>query len=265
MLYLSTIFVFSLFSSAFSKYDLTEKRDTEYGFDGTLQLTSEDVQSYGLSLQKLALSVYLDKDEYLRVKITDADNSRYEIPESVIQRPKIGPALVDRKYGIEVTESPFAFKVMRNEDKQCIFSFASNFTFKDQFIQFSSLIDSSATTFGLGESTRLQQHLTSGTTYTLWARDEPAAVRDTNLYGSYPVYWQMLNGQAHGAMLFNSNGMDIDLEDNTIRYTVIGGVVDLYVFVGPTPTDVSKQYTSVVGRPALMPYWSLGFHNCKWG
>ena len=59
--------------------------------------------------------------------------------------------------------------------------------------------------------------------------------------------------------------MDIELNEDFIRYTVIGGVVDLYVFVGPTPLAVSSQYTEVVGRPALMPYWTLGFHNCKWG
>merc|ERR1712000_699023 len=63
----------------------------------------------------------------------------------------------------------------------------------------------------------------------------------------------------------NSNGMDIRLNDDSLTFSVIGGVVDLYVFSGSTPAAVSAQYTSVVGRPVMMPYWSLGFHNCKYG
>lgn len=44
---------------------------------------------------------------------------------------------------------------------------------------------------------------------------------------------------------------------------MIGGVVDLFVLLGPSVADVVRQYSDVVGRPAMMPYWSLGFHNCR--
>jgi alpha-glucosidase (family GH31 glycosyl hydrolase) len=44
---------------------------------------------------------------------------------------------------------------------------------------------------------------------------------------------------------------------------MIGGVVDLFVLLGPSPSEVLTQYSHVIGTPALMPYWSLGFHNCR--
>lgn len=42
------------------------------------------------------------------------------------------------------------------------------------------------------------------------------------------------------------------------------GVIDLWVFSGPTPGDVARQLTRVVGRQALPPVFSLGYHQCRW-
>jgi alpha-glucosidase len=51
----------------------------------------------------------------------------------------------------------------------------------------------------------------------------------------------------------------------TLGIQSTGGVIDIYVFSGPTPEAVIMEYLKVVGNPAFVPYWSLGFHNCRWG
>lgn len=50
-----------------------------------------------------------------------------------------------------------------------------------------------------------------------------------------------------------------------LEYNTIGGVIDLYILAGSKPADVSRQYADVVGHSAMFPYWSLGFHQCKFG
>lgn len=246
-------------------YSLSAITETETGYSGTLTLIGSGTSTYGADIKNLKIDITLESADALRIRITDADNERWEIPESVVSRSHATSKPSSLNYKFSYSESPFAFEVTRVSDGVSLFEMDNSFIFKDQYIELSTIINQNAKTFGLGESTRMNHALTSGTTYTGWALDQAALSMNKNLYGSLPFYMQMLDGSAHGAMLFNSNGMDVTLKDTSLTFKTIGGVVDLYIFVGPTPAQVVEQYTAIVGRPAMMPYWSLGFHNCKYG
>lgn len=43
----------------------------------------------------------------------------------------------------------------------------------------------------------------------------------------------------------------------------VGTLWDLRIMAGPTPKDVTNQYTQMIGRPAMPPYWALGYHLCR--
>ncbi|KAF8814168.1 hypothetical protein BYT27DRAFT_7130231 [Phlegmacium glaucopus] len=112
----------------------------------------------------------------------------------------------------------------------------------------------------------------NNTTLTLWSRDAYGIPVGTNLYGNHPVYFEHRTSGTHGVLLLSSNGMDIKLNNSgpggpSLEYNVIGGVLDFYFLAGSEddPTEVARQYAEVVGLPAETPYWSFGFHQCRFG
>ena len=106
---------------------------------------------------------------------------------------------------------------------------------------------------------------------TLWARDAGAVPQNSNLYGTHPVYYEhrVNSGFTHAVLLLNSNGMDIKISKDGggqyLEYNVLGGVVDLYFLAGPNPFDVSREYSEITQKAVMMPYWGLGFHQCRFG
>jgi alpha 1,3-glucosidase len=42
------------------------------------------------------------------------------------------------------------------------------------------------------------------------------------------------------------------------------GVLDVFVFFGPTTKDILRQYTRLTGAPAMPQMFAIGYHQCRW-
>eukprot|EP01018_Ginkgo_biloba_P031171 Gb_36137 [translate_table: standard] len=276
-----------------SGYTLTSITETPDGRSLTAQLDLiNNDRLYGPDIQRLQLSVRYESNDRLRVHITDADKKRWEIPQEILARDNNnnnnrpdggkmhllpdptekpvtdpGPELL-----FTYTKQPFGFAVTRRGNGEVLFNSTAgdklfgNMVFKDQYLEISTIIPSNASLYGLGESTRPGFRLSQNESYSLWNSDIGSVNLYLDLYGSHPFYMDVRTGGiAHGVLLLNSNGMDIQYGGPYLTYRAIGGVLDFYFFKGPSPLSVVQQYTDLVGRPAPMPYWSFGFHQCRYG
>ncbi|XP_052157853.1 probable alpha-glucosidase Os06g0675700 [Oryza glaberrima] len=238
--------------------------------------------AYGDDVQRLDVYASLETDSRLHVRIADADGPRWEVPQDVIPRPSpefflqtsrpgrpvLSTATSDLTFAIHAS-SPFRFAVSRRSTGDVLFDTSPNLVFKDRYLELTSSLPppGRASLYGLGEQTKRTFRLQRNDTFTLWNSDIAAGNVDLNLYGSHPFYMDVRSGggAAHGVLLLNSNGMDVIYGGSYVTYKVIGGVLDFYFFAGPSPLAVVDQYTQLIGRPAPMPYWSFGFHQCRWG
>ncbi|KAL1807012.1 hypothetical protein ACET3Z_030080 [Daucus carota] len=268
-------------------YRLISVQDSpDGGLVGHLQVKEKN-NVYGPDIPLLQLYVKHETNGRLRVHITDAKKQRWEVPYNLLPRaqpPSLKPTITrslnkptifsqdtsNTDLIFSYTKDPFTFAVTRKSNGQTLFNSSSTLVFKDQYLEISTTLPKDASLYGLGENT--QPHgikLYPNEPYTLYTTDISAINLNTDLYGSHPVYMDLRNvggeAQAHAVLLLNSNGMDVVYTGTSLTYKVIGGVFDFYFFSGPTPLGVVDQYTEFVGRPAAMPYWSLGFHQCRWG
>ena len=71
---------------------------------------------------------------------------------------------------------------------------------------------------------------------------------------------------SHGLYNRNAHGQEILLRPTNITWRALGGSIDLYFYAGPRATDAIASFQqSAAGLPAMQQYFTLGFHQCRWG
>ncbi|KAI9911147.1 hypothetical protein PsorP6_009685 [Peronosclerospora sorghi] len=266
-------------------YELLTLDKTTDGWRGTLALRHESHGPFGNDLALLELNVVRLSANQVRIRITDPAFPRYEVPDMPVRRQEEN-ADEEQDFQVHFTPWPFGVAITRRHSGEVLFNSTppvekeedgasfSGLIFENQFIEISTQLtcndDDNPILYGLGERLGLA-HLRAddeGDLYPMFARapntSAPVHTRDggDNLYGVHPFILQLENGEtgnAHGIFMLSSNAMEVVARCNALTYRLTGGILDVFVFSGPSPQNVVKQYTDVVGRPAMPPYWALGY------
>lgn len=245
-----------------------------------LTLAGAACNVYGFDVQHLSLMVEYQTNERLAVRIfpkyLGAHNaSQYILSPDLTPLPgqEKGASMADSDFKFEWSNDPsFQFRVSRKSTGEVIFdTYGHKIVFEDQFLELKTNMVPNYNIYGLGayiHSFRLGNNYTQ----TMWNdynlnNDQ---VIDANGHSTQPMYLETRYGNgtstSHGVYARNAHGQDWLLRSDSVTYRTIGGSFDLYFMSGPKPKDVLAQYqTGIVGTPVMQAYWTLGFHQCRWG
>ncbi|KAL0973463.1 hypothetical protein UPYG_G00204070 [Umbra pygmaea] len=218
-------------------------------------------------IKTLRVEIKYHSADMLQFKIFDPTNKRYEVPVplNVPSSPEMNET--KRNYKVHVQTNPFGIQVYRKSTGTLLWdSTLPGFIFSDLFIQVSTRLPS-AYVYGFGETEHpTYKHNLNYHTWGMFSKDQPPGYK-MNCYGVHPFYMGMeMTADAHGVLLLNSNAMDVTFQPTpALTYRTLGGILDFYMVMGPTPEMVVQQYTELIGRPVLPAYWSLGFQLCRYG
>ncbi|XP_072111509.1 sucrase-isomaltase, intestinal [Mobula birostris] len=249
-------------------YELRKsQKKTSTGFEAQLhRLNSPSL--YGKDIEKLLLTAEMQTENRFRFKITDANKQRFEVAHENI-KPFKGPAASNTRYEVKLTQNPFGIVVKRKSNGTVLFDTSFGpLQFADQYLQMTAKLPSH-NIYGLGEHVHKQfRHDTNWKTWPIFARDAFPNGGMHNLYGHHTFFMCLEgeSGSAFGVFLLNSNAMEVELQPSpAVTYRTIGGVLDFYIFLGSSPESVVREYLTLVGKPMMPAYWSLGFQLSRWG
>ncbi|KAI6477351.1 hypothetical protein MCOR04_009721 [Pyricularia oryzae] len=254
-------------------YVASNVEETSSSLTADLKLAGEACNVYGRDLAELKLLVEYQTDKRLHIKIYDAKQQAYQIPESIIPSPQHQKTPSSQsEVTFHLTDSPFSFAVTRTGNGEVLFNTSrEQLIFEDQYIRLRTELPSDPNLYGLGEHTDSFRLPTQDYHRTLWNADMAFNPPMANMYSSHPTYFDHRPGSGtHAVYLRNSGGMDVKIhrteaDGQYLEYNLLGGVLDLYLLAGPGPAEASRQYAETIGLADMPPYWALGIHQCKYG
>ena len=281
-------------------------------------------------IEKLEITLDLEYDKFVHLKIKDANDTRWEVPEKDVldkdyllnkndnkiamsRYSKIfdsqffyiellindtdgngninddnDPDNIDVEKDMDANDNNenenddkiineyFGFRLMTQENEEFYsFTTTKNFLYSDTYINFESKLTSD-NIYGFGERTH-DFKLNEGI-YTIWPHDCGGTKYDDgqggmNQYSHQPIglHKTKYSNIWLGFVFLNTNAQDIVIKSDSnknntfLTHRTIGGIIDYYIIVNDSPEEVVKSIQTLLGIPPLPPFWSLGYHQSRYG
>ncbi|XP_046876075.1 neutral alpha-glucosidase AB-like isoform X2 [Hypomesus transpacificus] len=96
------------------------------------------------------------------------------------------------------------------------------------------------------------------------------------LYGAVPVLLSHSAQRTMGLFWLNAAETWVDVRSSPadqgasqaahtdVRWISESGIIDVFIMLGPRPSDVFTQYASLTGTQAFPPLSALAYHQCRW-
>jgi len=255
------------FPTSYEAYTLTSHKESETG--QFIEMTRKTHIPYSNLFQRITIKITYLNENSLRVSFNTSEE-RLFVPPIVLDLPKFEIEKA-KQYDVNLVDN--VITVYRKSNRALIWSADLNtLIMSEQFNQLHTSINSNVVS-GLGEHKDDYEKIVQNRKRVLFFnRDEPPRP-DKSLYGHHPFYLnhEVTNGaqstiNAHSVLLLNTHPIELIMMNKpALLWRTLGGSFDFFINLGPTPMQAIQQHVQIVGLPPLVPYWSLGFHLCRFG
>lgn len=129
--------------------------------------------------------------------------------------------------------------------------------------------------WGLGERFQDRFRVVDGK-WTLWNRDKPWKIDkghsglSDQTYGFQPVYLAREKSTKLYHLMYFKNTFGLLVEASSdgeeLMYNSVGGNLHFVIVIGQKdPEELLERYHDFIGPSHIPPFWSMGFHMCRWG
>jgi len=213
-----------------------------------------------------------DHNAFLSLADKNASRGRYSIPDDLVPKEELGANSKVDADSLKVEEKPFSFTYADDKGHALVNTTGQAFVFDTRYVQIDMVLPTQKI-YGFGE--RAANFTLGQGAWTMWSHEANAhtdtGAGGSQLSGVHPFCLvkadnDTASDQFFGMFFRSSNAQSpitshIDGGRTLLSYITIGGNLDIYFFFRGNAKAILAKYHNYIGKPALPPFWALGFHS----